>query len=923
MVVQNRGKQKKQPDKEVRDVVSHIKRQHRHPIFIYGLNERLTGLLASPGFIDGVLVLLAFIGANAALSFYPLILIIILAAGLFFVTVRKPFLGLIILILLIMPMLVYQTPTLAWLYLVVMAGSLIYGYMYHRTLFFVYALVAFSFSSLGYIMTIPLFILAVLVVGYKRAITLAVLFMIAVVCLSAVTGVQNTSYIIYNASYAHTRVMGPYANAYVVPDKPGFNLLTFPQGAAQALSMFGSSPVISLSTEVTGSVIAALGINVEYYIPEMIALVIIVFGIDSLASASRSRYRGTHASVLGLGYPLIAVALSVAANQSMHYYLLVISFVLAPVVLFILEFYNVKIVSSLDIRKQDLRMKFGEAFEDIEAGNVHETFDDVANYAATKRELSDAVLAPIEERAISKAYNVKPARGILFFGPPGTGKTLMMRALANEIRAGFFYVKAPNLISAFPGETERMINNIFNIAKKNAPCVLFFDEIDSIAPSRTRAQLGDVNRQALSQLLVEMDGFQKTSSVIMVGATNQPNLLDPAMMRPGRFDKVIYLPPPDYNARKQIFNMYLSKLPISKGIDLDKIAEETERYTGADIKTLCDTVAQKVAQEASTKHSVLEITQQDIMDRVLSTKPSVTLAQIEQYQKFRLDFERSVYGQQGEESKGEEITMRDVVGLDEAKKVISDAIETPLAHPDLIKKYNIKSVNGILIFGPPGTGKTMIVRAIKSEMQGITMLEINGAELADQGIERATATIKEIFDRAKSNAPAIILLDEVEELVLKRGSASEYSAQITSEMLRELDGVSKMTDVIVIGTSNRPDAIDSAALRPGRFDKLVFVRPPNKEQRAVLFKANLKGVPVSDDLDYNALAEETAGYTGADIYHVCREAKTVALDKTVKSGDEEKIEMKDFETILQKTKSSAPESVVAQYLSFYSKYGER
>ena len=643
--------------REVREAVSHVRRTHRHSVLLYGLDERIATLLAAPGFIDGILVLLAFIGVCAALNFYPLILIIILSIALFTITVRKPFLGLIFLIFLIMPMLVYQMPALAWLYLLVMAGSLIYGYMYHRTLLFMYALVAFSFSPLGYIMTIPLFIVAVLVIGYKRAIILAVLLVIAVVSLSAVTSVQNTSYIIYNASYAHSQVVNPSANPFVVPSKPGFDILAFPHGAVQAFSVLGSSQVVSLTTQVTASLITAFGVNVEYYIPEAVVLVIIVFGIDSLASASRSKYRGTHASILGIGYPLIAVALSVAANQSVHYYTLAISFALAPAALYLLEFYNIKIVNSLDIRKQDLRMKFGEAFEDLESGNVNETFDDIANYAATKRELTDAVLAPIEERAISKAYNVKPARGVLFFGPPGTGKTLMMRALANEIHAGFFYVKAPNLISAFPGETERMISNIFTIAKKNAPCVLFFDEIDSIAPSRTRAQLGDVNRQALSQLLIEMDGFQKTSSVIMVGATNAPNLLDPAMMRPGRFDKVIYLPPPDYNARKQIFNLYLSKLPISKDIDLDKMAEETERYTGADIKVLCESVAQKVAQEASTKHTVLEITQDDIMDRITSTKPSVTLAQIEQYQKFRLDFERSVYGQEGEESKGEETSI--------------------------------------------------------------------------------------------------------------------------------------------------------------------------------------------------------------------------------------------------------------------------
>lgn len=901
-----------------------IRKRHKAPVFLYNIDERISSLVNLPAFPDAILAVLAFIGACSALKFYPLMISIPIAIVIFAVTVKKPFLGFLTLVTAIMPLLMYQFPALTWLYLMVLAGALLYGYKYHRTLLFLYVLIAFTFSPLGLALSIPTFIVAVLMVGYKRAMILAVLFVVAAVALSAVTGVQNNAYVTYNAAYAHNKVVSPALSPYVTPSHSGLTLMNFSSGLSQTIKIFTSSAVINLTSETTNAVAAAFTINTASYLIDLGVLVIVALGIDSMATASRSRFRGTTAGFVGLGYVALAIALPSVMNQPVNFFMPIVSFGVAIAFLVVTDALSIKVVNVLDIRKQDLRMKFGEAFEDLEAGSANETFDDIANYAATKRELVDAVLGPIEEKAISKAYNVRPAKGILFFGPPGTGKTLMMRALANEIHAGFFAVKAPNLISAYPGETERMISNIFSIAKKNAPCILFFDEIDSIAPSRERLAVGDSNRQALSQLLVEMDGFVKTSNVIMVGATNSPNLLDNAVIRPGRFDKIIYLPPPDFNARKQIFSMYLKKLPISKEMDLDKIAEVTERYTGADIKVLCESVAQKVAQEASTKHSVLEITQEDIMGRIKATKPSVTMAQIEQYKKFRLDFERSVYGQKGEESKGAEIGMRNVIGLEEAKKAINEAVEMPLLHPELLKKYNIKAINGMLIFGPPGNGKTMLLRAIKDEMKGITMLDMNGAELAEQGIEKAVQTIKETFDRASSNAPSIILIDEIEELLAKRGSGSEYSAQITSEMLRELDGVGKIENVIVIGTSNRPDAIDPAALRPGRLDKLVFVKPPNKKERAEMFKENLEGVPVSDKVDYDQLGEKTEGFTGADIYHLCREAKTSALNRAVKGGEEEThVEMDDIVNLIPKVKASAPPAVVEEYTEFFTKFGER
>ncbi len=597
------------------------------------------------------------------------------------------------------------------------------------------------------------------------------------------------------------------------------------------------------------------------------------------------------------------------------------SFILAPIALYMLEYYEINVVKIIDVKKQDIRMKFGEAFEDLEAGNNSETFNDIGNYESTKKELKEAIITPIEEKGVSHAYNIKPSKGILFFGPPGTGKTMMMRALANEIHAGFFQVKAQNLISAFPGESERLISNIFTIARKNAPCVLFFDEIDSIAVSRENPSVDDTHRHALSQLLVEMDGFQKIKNVIIVGATNRPDLLDKAMLRPGRFDRIVYMPLPDPTGRKKIFQIYLEKLPIGEDIDLKQLAEKTERYSGADIKALCESVAQLSAQEAASEHKILQITQQEIMDVIKSSKPSTSLSQIDEYRRFKLDFERSNFKNTNVEDKPT-TTMEEIKGLDAVKKSIKDSIEVPLLHPELVKKYDIKVINGLLLFGPPGNGKTMLMRAITGQMKGVTVLEMSAPELSEQGIDRATNTIREIFNRAKENAPAIIMIDEVDGLLPKREGASEMGTQITSEVLKQIDGVKQTTNVVLIGATNRPDALDPAILRPGRFDKLVFVKPPVATARADIFKEYLANTPCAT-IDYQKLGNLTKGFTGADIAGVCREAKSTSLQSELSTGAEGKVTMTILEDLIKTTKPSAPESVVAQYAKFLEQYGQR
>jgi len=266
--------------------------------------------------------------------------------------------------------------------------------------------------------------------------------------------------------------------------------------------------------------------------------------------------------------------------------------------------------------------------------------------------------------------------------------------------------------------------------------------------------------------------------------------------------------------------------------------------------------------------------------------------------------------------------MDEIKGLESVKKSIRDSIEVPLMHPDLVRKYNIKVINGLLLFGPPGNGKTMLMRAIGNQMKGVTVLEMNAPELAEQGIEKATATIREIFNRAKENAPAMIMIDEIDGLLPKREKASEVGVQITSEVLKQIDGIKETTNVILIGATNRPEALDPAILRPGRFDKLIFVKPPTAAARADIFKEYLANTPTAT-LDYQKLGNITKGFTGADIAGICREAKTAALESELKTGTEGKVTMASLEALIDETVPSAPDSALDHYAEFLAEYGQR
>ncbi len=905
--------------------VRNILKQNKHaPLWYYRIEDLALNIRANKNFLDAVLVAVAFITIAAAFPFYPYALILLILVLLFAATEYHPFLGLILLMLVMLPVFIYQSPAMAWIFLFILSFSLIYGYLHYRTIIFMYILIASTFSVLGAIIAIPAAIFAILTIGFKRSALMFLFVVFAIVIFSGVTGITTSALVPYNGNLVHSsftvKDFGSDLN-YTHSKLPMLTVSDFVTGTEVGIKLFDSHNAIS-SIDLTFAMMLSAASKELLYILMLPVFVAAAFVVEKLAINSRSRYKGSRAAVAGIIIPIgYALTAYLQPHVSVNYAIPFASFAIAPILLGVLELYRFNVVKALEVKKQDTRMKFGEAFEDLQQGTTTETFDDIGNYENTKAELKEAIIAPIERKGISRAYNIKPVKGIIFFGPPGTGKTLMMRALANEIHANFFYIRGTSIVSAYTGESEKILSNIFSIANKNIPCVLFIDEIDSMAMSRDY-EADEVHRHILSQLLQELDGFQKLEHVIVVGATNVPDKLDPALLRPGRMDRAIYMQLPDFNGRKKIFEIYLRDLPLGKDVNLDTLAEKTPRYTGADIKALCQSVSQMVAQEAANEHKILEISMDDFLSVIKTTKPSTTLAQIEKYNTFKIDFERRMGNDTTSKNK-DDVTFDKVIGLDAAKKAIVEAIQIPLMHPDLLEKYDIKTINGMLLFGPPGTGKTMLMKAVASELSGITLLEIDAPSLQNEGIENANAKLKAIFYRAMENKPAIIFIDEMDGLVINRENASEISAQITTEMLKDMDGLKQMSNVIVVGATNRPDVLDPAILRPGRFDKLIFIKPPDEPAREKLFAEYLEKAPKAADLDLKELAGLSKGFTGADIANACREAKTKALQRTIKSGKESSITMEDLNSIIRATKPSAPDVVMSQYLAFYAKYGQR
>ena len=503
------------------------------------------------------------------------------------------------------------------------------------------------------------------------------------------------------------------------------------------------------------------------------------------------------------------------------------------------------------------------------------TWEDIGDLEEAKEKIREIVELPLKHPELFKHLGIEPPKGILLYGPPGTGKTLLAKALANEIGAYFIAINGPEIMSKYYGESEARLREIFKEAEENAPAIIFIDEIDAVAPRREEVT-GEVEKRVVAQLLTLMDGLKERGKVIVIGATNRPDAVDPALRRPGRFDREIEIPPPDKRARKEILLVHTRNMPLAEDVDLDKLAEMTHGYTGADIAALAKEAAM-AALRRFIKEGKIDITKSIPPEKLRELK--VTMKDfLEAMRYIQPSLLREIYVEVPE------VRWGDVGGLEDVKQQLREAVEWPLKHPEVFDKMGIRPPKGILLFGPPGTGKTLLAKAAATE-SGANFIAVRGPEILSKWVGESEKAIRQIFRRARQVAPAIVFFDEIDSITPARGYRHDTSGvtdRIVNQLLAEMDGIVPLTNVVVIAATNRPDILDPALLRPGRFDRLIYVPPPDKEARLQIFRIHTRNMPLAEDVDLDKLAEMTEGYTGADIEAVCREAAMIALREEFK-----------------------------------------
>jgi transitional endoplasmic reticulum ATPase len=507
--------------------------------------------------------------------------------------------------------------------------------------------------------------------------------------------------------------------------------------------------------------------------------------------------------------------------------------------------------------------------------NQKVTFEMVGGLHDVKADIKESLVIPLMRRDITARFRLDPPKGILLFGPPGCGKTMLMKALASELGVEMISIKASDLMSKWYGESENKVADLLRTARERAPCILFMDEIDAVAKRRDMYTADDVTPRLLSILLSEMDGIDKSAGVIVVGSTNKPDLIDPALMRPGRLDKIIYVPPPDFNERMEILHVHLAGRPVSRDIQLAEAAKKTERFSGADLANVVRETATLAVRREMMTGVMSPITMEDFQHVLPRIKPSISLRMISEYETMKLDYERKMHQSVRSERKVV-VHWDDVGGLKEIKQAIREYVELPLTRPELMESYKIKTGRGILLFGPPGCGKTHIMRAAANELN-VPMQIVSGPELVSALAGQSEAAVRDVLYRARENAPSIVFFDEVDALAGKDSMKTPEVSRAVSQFLTEMDGLRPKDKVMIIATTNRPQTLDPAILRPGRFDKIFYVPPPDDEARRDIFRIHLKGVPTDGPIDVVELARHSEGWSGADIANAVDESKLIAI----------------------------------------------
>jgi transitional endoplasmic reticulum ATPase len=533
------------------------------------------------------------------------------------------------------------------------------------------------------------------------------------------------------------------------------------------------------------------------------------------------------------------------------------------------------------------------------------TYEDLGGLEEEIQRIREMVELPMQHPEIFQTLGIDPPKGVLLLGPPGCGKTLLARAVANESDANFFSINGPEIISKFYGESEARLREIFQHAQQNAPSIILIDELDSIAPKREEVT-GEVERRVVAQLLALMDGLVGRGNVIVIGATNRPNALDPALRRPGRFDREIEIGIPDKRGRHEILLIHSRGMPLASDVDLKVLAERTHGYTGADLAALCRETAMKALhkylpeinlEEERIPPSVLEkmeVRMDDFMNAFKEITPTAMREVAVEVPVVHWD---------------------EVGGLEEVKEKLKEAVEWPLKNPEIFTRMGIRPPKGILLVGPPGCGKTLLARAVATESEA-NFITIKGPEVFSKWVGESEKAIREVFRKARMAAPAVIFFDEFDSLVPRRGMGyadSGVSERVISQLLTEMDGIISLEDVVIIAATNRPDIVDPAVLRPGRFDRLIYVSEPDEKARLEIFKLYTKSMPLATDVDIAHLANTSKSYSGADIDALCREAAMHALRRDVNSKE---VTLADFQKATEKIGPSIQSDMEAWYKSF-------
>ena len=538
-------------------------------------------------------------------------------------------------------------------------------------------------------------------------------------------------------------------------------------------------------------------------------------------------------------------------------------------------------------------------------GMPRTTYEDIGGLHEDIQRIREMVELPLRHPELFQRLGIEPPKGVLLHGPPGCGKTLLARAVANESEANFFSINGPEIMSKFYGESEARLREIFEQAEKNSPGIIFIDELDAIAPKREEVT-GEVERRVVAQLLALMDGLAGRGNVIVIGATNRVNALDPALRRPGRFDREIEIGVPDKNARHEILQIHTRGMPLAEDVGLEKLSNMTHGYTGADLAALGRETAMKALrrylpeinlEEERVPPSVLEKMEVNMEDFFNAYKEITPTAMREVYIEVPV------------------VHWSEIGGLEDVKEELREAVEWPLRNPEVFSRMGIRPPKGILLFGPPGCGKTLLARAVATESEA-NFVTIKGPEVFSKWVGESEKAIREVFRKGRMAAPAVIFFDEFDSLVPRRGMGygdSGVTSRVISQLLTEMDGVIALEDVVVIAATNRPDIVDPAVLRPGRFDRLIYVPDPDEKARLKIFKIYTKGMPLVKDVDLAQLAKMTKNYSGADIEALCREAAMNALRRDIKAGE---VALSDFKDAMEKAGPTISSDMESWYRSF-------